>query len=161
MKNAAALTLISSLMGYGQSSVLAHELRHKRGLVYVPMVSAGILRDTGGFTLETFTKQDPAKVIAVAREILEATADHFKPDDLDWVKRQYIGALARYNAEVGNRTGFILNEYIKSNRLGTPEDWAADIMHVTYEDIVSAARTYLRRDNSFLLTMGTTDPGEL
>lgn len=160
-RSVAALTLISNFMGYGQSSVLARELRHKRGLVYMTNVSAGIMRDAGGFTMETFTKQNPAQVVELAREILESATDHFKADDLAWVQRQYIGALARYNAEVVNRTGFILNEYIKSNRLGTPEDWEADIMRVSYEDVQNVARTYLRRDNSFMLTMGTSDPGEL
>ena len=160
-KEGAALQLISSFLGYGLSSLLNQELRHKRGLVYAAMTHAKILRDIGMFDFTSFTRHSPQEVVPLSREIIENVTKYMKNTDFDWVRKQYLGVYARNLAETSNRTQDLLNMFIFRNSLYKPEDWVKTINSLTYEDVVDVASKYLRRENSMLTTMGKVDPGEL
>jgi predicted Zn-dependent peptidase len=157
----AAMRLISNFLGFGMSSLLARELRHKRGLVYMTSVFAAAYRDAGMFKFTSFTKQNPADVISVTRDLIERVPEHFRADDLEWVREQYLGAHARNLAETSSRTALLLDGFVYRDALVTPDEWIALIRSITYDDIVRATSTYLRRDSSMLTTMGRTNPGDL
>lgn len=160
-KSVAALRLISNFLGYGMSSLLTRELRHKRGLVYMANVFSDAQRDAGMFKFTSFTRKPPAEVISVARDLIEHVTDNFRPEDLDWVRRQYLGVYARNLAETSSRTDFLLDSFVIRDALYTPDEWVAVVNALTYDDIVKTAVSYLNRNNSMLATMGKVDPGDL
>jgi predicted Zn-dependent peptidase len=160
-KAVAALRLISNFLGYGMSSLLTRELRHKRGLVYMTNVFSDAQRDAGMFKFTSFTRKSPAEVISVARDLIERVTDHFRIEDLDWVRRQYLGAHARNLAETSSRTSFMLDSFVVRDALYTPDERIAVVNSLTYDDIAKAAVAYLTHENSMLATMGRTDPGDL
>jgi predicted Zn-dependent peptidase len=160
-KDEAALSVVATFLSYSSSSLLSKELRHKRALVYSASTRAGADRDTGEFTVSSSTAHDPAEVIGLLRQFVENVPEYLAADGVEYIKRQKLGALVRSMAEVSDRTNHIFGNFVTMDRLYLPEEWERAIRDVTYGDIVAACAKYLRRDNSMLVTMGRSDPGDL
>lgn len=152
----AALNLVRNFLGFGQSSVLNDELRHKRGLVYSINSINTAFSDTGFFSIRTSTSK-PEETIAAIKNVVENLKNIFTENLLTTVKARYVGYYKLNIANPYRRTDSLLEGFRINGRLVTLDEHITEIESISYEEIVHVIDTYLRPENAVVVAMGPND----
>lgn len=155
-KEAAALDLISTFLGYKHTSLLYQELRHKRGLVYTVSASFSLYRDAFIFYVNTSTT-NPEEVKNIILDRTLSFANYFTKETFSGYKSQLINIIARYldgESALNNHLG---SKWALRGRLITPEDEMRGIEALAYEDIISLSKKVFSKDNLFIIRLTPGD----
>ncbi len=156
----AKLQVMNQVLSGGFSSRLFKVVRSDMGLAYSVFGSYG----SGNFYPGTFTagvmtgSETTAQAIdAIIEQVKRLQNEPVSEDELQLTKDQFLNSIVfRYDSR-----GKILNERMGYDYAGLPEDTfdrlVEEIRQVTSEDVMDAARKYLRPDDVHILVVGNSD----
>jgi len=151
-----ALELVRTFLNFGGSSILADELRHKRGLVYSVSVDIATFRDAGFTGIRTSTTK-PKETVEAIEDIIRNLKNLFTVDLLDGIKARRIGSFKRHIANPYNQKSFLSNGFLDLDKLVTSEEYMAEIGSITYDEILHVLDTYLVAEKAVITAIGPED----
>lgn len=161
--DAIAVNVMNQILGGGGfQAKLFKNLREDKGYTYgaYSNLSSDLLNGSGKF--EAYAEVKAAIVdsalIEVFREMENMVNGNFSQEDVDRVKKTMAGSFSR-SLESPNT---IANFAYSIERYGLPKDYytnyLTNLSKVTKEDVVAAARKYIRPENAYIFVV--TDRGE-
>lgn len=161
--DAIAVSVMNQILGGGGfQAKLFKNLREDKGYTYgaYSTVSSDILDGSGKF--EAYSEVKAAIVdsalIEVFREMENMVNGNFSQEDVDRVKKTMAGSFSRSLESPETIASFAYS----IERYGLPKDYytnyLTNLSKVTKEDIVTAARKYIRPENAYIFVVG--DRGE-
>ena len=147
-EDAPALSVLSSLLGKGDSALLWRELHDEKGLAHALDVSAWMPRDGGlfwiGYTADLGRRE---AVESAIRESLAAIArDGVPPALLRKVSRQAVSALVDSLGTAASSAARLGAECVERGDPGATEIFLRKIETLTPEDLRCVARKYFREE---------------
>lgn len=157
IKESLIFEMLSNYLSYGYSSVLKHELRTKKGLVYGIGTSSDIFSDVGIFKISTATAS-PSLTVDIIIETMGKIQENLTNEILKTLKEQTISIMSGEMANPSNEMGFLINNFVLYDRLITLNDLSKILLSIKLDDVKSSIKKYLTPENSLLFLMG---PGEI
>lgn len=156
-KKLITLQLISNFLGFGHTSVLYQELRHKLGLVYGISAYSVSYEDADLFYISTSTT-NPQQVITTTLDQIFNLGEHFKENLLSEIKEQYINVLLRKLSDPFTEVSFLEDNWVSHQRLITLDEIINTVRIINYKDILELKDKFLTRENLFVMALGEKDP---
>lgn len=151
------LEVLASVLGGGMSSRLFHEVRERRGLAYSVRADAESYHGLGYFY--AFAGVDKARIeeaIQVVRdEMLKLTHDgEITPEELYKAKEYMKGHFILDLEDTRSVAGHYGTDLILLKEMENPDKVMAHIDAVTLEEVVAAAKKYIKPENMNLAIIG-------
>lgn len=151
------LDVVESFLGYGQSSILVQELRHKKGLIYSVSANDSVFQDANLFYIATSTTK-PKEVADAIFEIVENLEKYLEEKEFEEIKEQVVGTILRSLNNPMNEVDFLGTNWRFYDKLITQEDLVEMIRGLRYEEMLSAKNKFLSKNSLILATVGEEDP---
>lgn len=151
----AALKVVRNFLGYGSSSLLSEELRHKLGLVYMANASLFTFTDTAVFCINAATSNPEATIFSI-KKLLANLKEYFTVEILEQTKTQLIGSFARNMITPGDKVSIMQGGFLRHNTLYTPDDFISEIRAVSLDNILGVIEKYFDPEKGIVVAMGPT-----
>lgn len=141
--DAAALTMLTLILGGSMSARLFSEVRDKRGLCYTVGCQAVPMPDAGLFLIST--SAEPDRVVEAVRVAVDQLREIAGPrpatsEEMESARRQAAFMLARQSETAAERGGFYAGRWLAGKPLVTPHERAAELAAVTPDEVGAVAR---------------------
>ncbi len=152
------LSILAAILGGGMSSRLFHEVREKRGLGYYVRTMSDHYQDCG--SLVSTAGIDPKRIedaVKVIVEEYEKIADGHSPvtdEELKKAKEFAKGHLVLEMEDSRSVAGFYASQELLEKRIDNLEEVLLKIEKVTKDQVLEAAKTYLRPNVFNLAVIG-------
>ena len=151
-----AASLLTSILGDGNSSRLWQTIREKRGLAYSVGASANSFEDCGIFSIYAGTS--PEKIGEVVdlsiAEIKKIKREGVSAEELSLAKEQTIASILLGLEDSGSRAGNLAQMEITFGRVIPLEETLNKIEAVSIDEIQTLAREFFRTENLALGALG-------
>ena len=139
-----AAMLFATATGGGASSRLFQELREERGLAYSVFASTSAYADAGLFAVYLATaKRDAAKALALAENVLVATAADLSMAELDRARAQVRAGLLMSLEAPGGWSEYLARSLMVHGRVVPPAEIVARLNAVTVDEVRAAGAAML------------------
>lgn len=148
-----ALYAISKYIGFGQSSRLVEELRHKQGLVYSVFAENNPFRETNLFYVETATTK-PAVAIHIIKELMENLESDFGKKTVEILKEQTIDILSMETSDSLRDVRFLGENWALYDKLISFDDAVHFLRQMNQERFRHIVANYLRKGGYYVTALG-------
>lgn len=145
-KDAAALSVLTTVLGGGMSSRLFTEVRERRGLAYSVHASLSPYQDIGNFAIQAGlmkAKLDEG-IAVILRELGKAAQKGVTAEELKRAKEYIKGKTVLGLEESSALAEFFAKQELLQKKIQTPEMRLERIDKVTREDVLSVAKKMFR-----------------
>lgn len=153
IKESLIFEMLSNYLSYGYSSILKHELRTKKGLIYGIGASIDTFSDVGIFKISTATAS-PGLVADIIIKTMGKLQENITNETLETLKEQTISIMSRRMANPFNEMGFLINGFVLYDKLITLDDLSKILRDIKLGDVKSSIKKHLTPENSLLILMG-------
>ncbi len=155
-KRAAALMVLTNILGGGMSSRLWHRLREEMGACYYIHAHHVDYTDHGLFTVETgINASRTAEVTtAILEECMKIVKEGVTLDELNKVKEYMIGHLNMHLETTEAIAEFYAEQEVVTGKMLTPEELEKQIRKVAVKDVVEVAKDVFKERNLNLAIIG-------
>ncbi len=158
VKEAVIMNLWEDYLGYGHTSALSRELRHKRGLVYTLSAYDGNFRDASVFHIETATDR-PYETILSIRDVLRSADCRQPPKSFSELQEQSLAIFSRRISDSLSEVKFLGEHWVRYEKMITPFEVGAIIKATTSREFFMAKKKTMTKQNFFLTMLGPENPG--
>ncbi|HET7224715.1 MAG TPA: pitrilysin family protein [Candidatus Eisenbacteria bacterium] len=157
------LVVLNTLLGAGMSSRLFQSVREEAGLAYSVFSAADFHRDAGLLSVQLGVAPERGReALQRVREELEALVENGPTEDeVASARSQLKGTILMAQESVSSRMSHIAHEEIYRGGYTTREDQVARVLAVTRDQVVEAAREFLRPERFVLTAIGPASGGPL
>jgi predicted Zn-dependent peptidase len=157
------LVVLHTLFGGGMSSRLFQSVREEAGLAYSIYSTVDFHRDCGALSIHLGVS--PARgresIALVRKEIDRLREEGPSADEVEGARAQIRGSLMMGQESVSNRMYQIAHDEIYAGQYIEPREQLARVMAVTHDQVVEAARTFLKPERFALTALGPAPGGPL
>jgi predicted Zn-dependent peptidase len=157
------LVVLNTLLGAGMSSRLFQSVREEAGLAYSVYSAADFHRDAGLLSIQLGVSPERGReALRRVREELDALVREGPgEDEVASARSQLKGTILMSEESVSSRMYHIAHEEIYRGSYTPPEEQVASVLAVTRDQVVEAARRFLRPERFVLTALGPTPDGLL
>lgn len=154
-KESFALAILANYLGYGGSSLLKQEIRHKKGLAYSVKSGTNLYNENDVFYISTATTH-PAEIVKIVKVLLKDIRINFTEKDFKIAKDQFMGVFLRNIESPLNEANFIANSWLKYGEFLTAKKVIEIISNIKYEEILTLVEDKFSKE-PFVTILGPED----
>jgi predicted Zn-dependent peptidase len=150
------LVVLHTLLGAGMSSRLFQSVREEAGLAYSVYSATDFHRDAGQISIHLGVSPERAReaLARVRTELEDLMSAGPGEAEVDAARAQLKGGVLMAQESVSNRMYQIAHEEIYAGRYVPVEEQVERVLAVTRDDVVEAARRFLKPEQFALTALG-------
>lgn len=152
-------SILNTILGGSFSSRLNHNLREDKGYTYG--IGSGISSDelVGRFTASTTVRNEvtDSAVVEIFKEMKTIVKEKVTEEELQSTKNYMTGSFARAMESPQTVATFALNTARYNLAKDYYKNYLKNLNSVTVDDIQTAAKKYIKPNNSYLLVVGNAE----
>ncbi|MBI5079644.1 insulinase family protein [Candidatus Wolfebacteria bacterium] len=149
--------IIANYLGYGHTSLLYREIRHKLGLAYSISVSNYFYSSAGIFSIITSTTF-PKKTIDLLLDRTQHVKNYLNNDLFSEYQQQVVNIGRRQFDNSFDEMNFLGLRWGLYGRLVTLQEVEDVIMKISFNQLIETTEKYLNKSNFVLLALGEKNP---
>jgi predicted Zn-dependent peptidase len=156
--------ILSTIIATGRTSILAKELRYKKGLVYSIYGSIHTLADYATWSIGTSADKKHIQEVMddILSEIDKIRLNGITKDQLDFARSRTVKSL-KFSTQTSSSLVYLsaIKLILNQKNPYTLDDFVTDIENVTTEDILKCAQKIFNKDNLFVALYGNIEEKDL